>query len=225
MSPNFYTQPDKDVYHMIQYVEFDEEHNILSRSSEFSLLLQNENYLHELYDCLEYGLEKACLRKTEQYGSHNFVLYRKYSRKDVCKLLNWKKNITPQNISGYFIGEDNGEMTCPIFVTYEKKDDIAETTKYEDVFINNSLFSWMSRSRRTSKSTEVATIINQPNNNIKVLLFVKKNDAEGTDFYYLGEMNYNSYYDTKMKSGESVVNIRFNMETAVPQNLYDYLEG
>ena len=88
LSPDFYTQPDKDVYHMIQYVEFDEEHNILRRSSEFSLLLQNENYLRELYDCLEYGLEKACLRKTEQYGSHNFVLYRKYSRKDVCKLLN-----------------------------------------------------------------------------------------------------------------------------------------
>ena len=224
MSPNFYTQPDKDVYHMIQYVEFDEEHNILSRSSEFSLLLQNENYLRELYDCLEYGLEKARLQKTEQYGSYNLVLYRKYSRKDICKLLNWKLDCS-STIYGYKTETSYEEYTCPIFVTYEKKDDIAETTKYEDVFINNSLFSWMSRSRRTSKSTEVATIINQPNNNIKVLLFVKKNDAEGTDFYYLGEMNYNSYYDTKMKSGESVVNIRFNMETAVPQNLYDYLEG
>lgn len=66
LSPNFYTQPDKDVYHMIQYVEFDKEHNILRRSSEFSLLLQNENYLRELYDCLEYGLEKAYLRKMNE---------------------------------------------------------------------------------------------------------------------------------------------------------------
>ena len=28
-----------------------------------------------------------------------------------------------------------------------------------------------------------------------------------------------------MKSGESVVNIRFNMQSPVPQNFYNYLEG
>ena len=83
----------------------------------------------------------------------------------------------------------------------------------------------MSRSRRTSQSEEVATIINQQQNHIRVMLFVKKDDAEGTDFYYLGKMNYNSFEDTTMKSGESVVNIRFDMETPVPQNLYNYLEA
>ena len=41
----------------------------------------------------------------------------------------------------------------------------------------------------------------------------------------LGKMNYNSYSDTTMKSGESVVNIQFDMETPVPQNLYNYFEG
>ena len=60
---------------------------------------------------------------------------------------------------------------------------------------------------------------------MKVLLFIKKDDAEGKDFYYLGKMNYNSFEDTTMKSGESVVNIRFDMETPVPQNLFNYLEG
>ncbi|MBO5137080.1 MAG: DUF3427 domain-containing protein [Spirochaetaceae bacterium] len=57
------------------------------------------------------------------------------------------------------------------------------------------------------------------------MLFVKKDDAEGTDFYYLGKMNYNSFEDTTMKSGESVVKIRFEMETPVPQNPFNYLEG
>ena len=126
---------------------------------------------------------------------------------------------------GYKTETSYDEYTCPIFVTYKKDENISETTKYEDVFIDNSLFSWMSRSRRTSESTEVATIIDQPQNNIKVMLFIKKDDAEGSDFYYLGKMNYNSHEDTKMKSGESVVNIRFNMESPVPQNLYNYLEG
>ena len=50
-------------------------------------------------------------------------------------------------------------------------------------------------------------------------------EKPGTDFYYLGKMNYNSFEDTTMKSGESIVNIRFDMETPVPQNLYNYLEG
>ena len=86
----------------------------------------------------------------------------------------------------------------------------------------------MSRSRRTSDTPEVANIINQKNNNIKVLLFVKKNDGEGSDFYYLGNMDVDSYSDTEMKSRDEqvpVVNIQFNMEEPVPQNIYDYLEA
>ena len=214
-------------YKLLPYVEFDEEYNILRRSSEFSLLLQNENYLCELYDCLEYGLEKAYLRKTEQYGSHNFVLYRKYSRKDVCKLLNWKKNITAQNIGGYFIDEDNGEMTCPIFVTYKKSEDISESIDYDDRFINSSCLNWMSKSDRTLSSPDVSRIINQKRNGIQILLFVKKDDNDGTDFYFLGSMSTTEkIHEMTMKNtNKSVVNIEFAMETNVPQNLYDYLEG
>ena len=38
-------------------------------------------------------------------------------------------------------------------------------------------------------------------------------------------MKYNSFEDTKMISGDAVVNIQFNMETPVPNHLYNYLEG
>lgn len=64
------------------------------------------------------------------------------------------------------------------------------------------------------------------------MLFVKKNDDEGSDFYYLGNMIYNSFEDTKMtaiKDGKSeqvpVVNIQFAMQNPLPQNLYNYLEA
>ena len=87
----------------------------------------------------------------------------------------------------------------------------------------------MSRSRRTSKSDEVAALIFQPQNHIKIMLFVKKSDGEGSDFYYMGQMRYNSFEDTKMKDKDGsdvpVVNIRFEMENPVPQNLYNYLES
>lgn len=38
-------------------------------------------------------------------------------------------------------------------------------------------------------------------------------------------MKYNSFEDTKMISGDAVVNIQFDMETPVPNYLYNYLEG
>lgn len=100
-----------------------------------------------------------------------------YSRKDVCKLLNWKSDCS-STAYGYKTETSTEDFTCPIFVTYIKKDDISDSTKYEDVFIDNTRFSWMSRSRRTSKSDEVAALINQPKNKIKIMLFVKKDDAE-----------------------------------------------
>lgn len=157
----------------------------------------------------------------------NLVLYRKYTRKDVCKLLNWKSDCS-STIYGYKTETSYPQYSCPIFVTYKKSEAISDTTKYDDVFIDSSRFSWMSRSRRTSASEEVAKIIEQPQNNIRVMFFVKKRDNEGSDFYYLGDMKYDSFEDTKMNSAEGkvdVVNIQFNMETPVPQNLYNYLEA
>lgn len=48
----------------------------------------------------------------------------------------------------------------------------------------------------------------------------KKNDKEGSDFYYMGKMKYNSFEDTTMKDKDgadvAVVNIHFDMENLVP---------
>lgn len=226
LSPDFYTQNDRKKYGGIQYVISDGKE--IRRSEEFQALLKSEIYVKELSDCLEYGLKRTMLKPEEKIVDDNLVLYRKYSRKDICKLLNWKSDCS-STIYGYKTETSTQEYTCPIFVTYEKSSDISETTKYEDVFIDNTCFSWMSRSRRTSKSDEVATLINQPMNNIKIMLFVKKNDGEGSDFYYMGKMKYNSFEDKTMKDGNGidvpVVNILFDMEHPVPQSLYNYLES
>ena len=57
-------------------------------------------------------------------------------------MLNWEKDES-STVYGYKIKYD----TCPIFVTYHKKEDIAKSTMYEDAFVNNQIFSWMTRSR------------------------------------------------------------------------------
>jgi len=87
--------------------------------------------------------------KFSDHDENQLVLYQKYSRKDICRLLNWSQDDS-STIYGYKIKHG----TCPIFVTYEKQDDISNSMKYADEFINNKRFSWMTRSRVTLESRE-----------------------------------------------------------------------
>ena len=87
----------------------------------------------------------------------------------------------------------------------------------------------MSKNNRYLNSPDVDAILNQSTNNIQIELFIKKDDNEGTDFYYIGKM----FIDSESKeqtqipneSGQMlpVVNIQFDIEPAVPQNIYNYL--
>lgn len=231
LSPEFYTQNDRKKYGGIAYIGIDDEKKSVKRTKDFSSLLENPLYKTELCDCLEYAIKRSSLKPEEKCYDDNLVLYRKYTRKDICKLLNWKTDCS-STIYGYKTELSYEKPACPIFVTYNKKEDISESTKYEDVFIDRSHFSWMSRSRRTSDTPEVAALINQKVNNIKAMLFIKKSDDEGSDFYYLGNMIYDSFEDTQInfhKDGKNeklpVVNIQFKMKNPLPQNLYSYLES
>lgn len=103
--------------------------------------------------------------------------------------------------------------------------------KYKDYFINNTSFNWMSKNKRYLNSPDVEAILNQENNNIQIELFIKKDDNEGTDFYYIGNMktDYESKEQTQIPNEKGqmlpVVNLQFDIEPSVPQNLYSYLEA
>ena len=111
-------------------------------------MLQNTLYKAHLLDLLEYGINKATIKDNEVYGNDGLVYYRKYSRKDVFKIMNFDKDQNPQNVGGYIIQEVDGRKKCPVFVTYEKAEDISSSTKYKDYFINNTRFNWMSKNKR-----------------------------------------------------------------------------
>ena len=160
------------------------------RVASFYERLRNLEFQKELQTLIEYGIR----RYKDMYSDHdenNLVLYQKYSRKDVCRILNWAKDDS-STVYGYRIKHD----TCPIFVTYEKADDIASSTKYLDEFervscepdvYSNKIFSWMTRSKVSENSTEAQQIIHAKESGLKILLFLKKSDGEGSDFYYMGE--------------------------------------
>jgi hypothetical protein len=73
----------------------------------------------------------------------------------IFRILNASENPVAQNVGGYLVSLD----THCIFVNYHKEDDISESTKYEDRFVNNKEFDWMSKSNRKINSKDVQSIL------------------------------------------------------------------
>lgn len=231
LSKDYYRVEDQKKYGEISYISYDESTKTFSKTDIFENLLQNNLYKEHILDLLEYGINRATIKDNEIYGDDGLVYYRKYSRKDVFKIMNFDKDQNPQNVGGYIIQEIEGRKKCPVFVTYEKSEDISSSTKYKDYFINNTRFNWMSKNKRYLNSPDVDAILNQERNNIQIELFIKKDDNEGTDFYYIGKMktDYESREQTQIENEKGqmlpVVNLQFDVLPSVPQNLYNYLEA
>ena len=155
-----------------------------------------------------------------------FVLYNKYSRKDVFRILNWDKNPLAQNVGGYMF---NPERTnCAIFVNYHKEDSISSTTKYEEGFLNKLEFEWMSKSKRTLTSPDIISLKNG-GNELRLPLFIKKSNDEGVAFYYMGDVVpiQESFKQANIKDDASndvsVVKVKFRLNTPVDDALYNYI--
>ena len=176
----------------------------------------NSNFGSLFSDVIEAGILKS-----KEYPDI-LTLYQKYSRRDVLKLLNVRKDEPSLNIGGYKIDQETN--SCPIFITYHKSDDISETIKYEDELLNESTLKWFSKNKRTIESNDVSTIVNSNSNGLRLELFVIKDDSEGGEFYYLGPLKYiDGSASEIVKSGDSVVQMRFKLEYPVEANLFKYL--
>jgi superfamily II DNA or RNA helicase len=149
-----------------------------------------------------------------------FTVGRQYSRKEVCRLLNWPRKWT-STLYGYKV--DTASGVCPIFVTLHKSDEVAASTAYEDELLDQQTMRWFTRSRRTLASAEVAAIVNRE---VDVHVFVKKDNAEGTDFYYLGQASPEAVEQTKMadSSGKplDVVKMLLHFDRPIERGLFDY---
>ena len=186
-------------------------------SDYFRNALTNNAYLKHFEDAIEYTLLKY--DSVYRVEDDVFKYYAKYSREDVLKLLNWEFFMNGQNIGGYKIKYN----TCPIFVTYDKKEDISETINYEDEFDSRDVFSWMSRNNRRVDSNELKPLVNYTD--LDVRLFIKKSDDEGLDFYYIGKLSPLSYEQLFREIDgrlNPIVNFKFKIDHTVDENLYNY---
>ena len=192
--------------------------DLIRPSSKFAEALKNDEFVSYARDAVKCGLEinRIDYGDTDSLG---FQRYRKYTRADVCRILNWDSDYS-STIYGYRIRNNQ----CPIFVTYNKSEDISSTIKYVEGFESRSVFDWMTRSNLTLESTEVRNILNAERSGMDVLLFVKKSDSEGSDFYYLGKVTpiASEAKETTIED-KPIVGIPLRLDEPLSEEIYNYM--
>ncbi len=195
------------------------------RSNEFTSVLEEADFIYWLEDLCDYLAMKYRAEFSERYEWTNLSLYKKYTRKDVCRLLNWQADES-STMYGYKVKHN----TCPIFVNYDKYEDISYTINYQDEFINRHRFSWMSRNKLTTQSKELRALDLHKESGLEIHLFVKKEeDKETSEFYYMGLLDVLKMRDTTIadpkNEGEElpIVNVIYRMRHSVREDIYDYI--
>lgn len=149
-----------------------------------------------------------------------FTAGMQYSRRDAARIVGWPRAFS-STIYGYKTDEATG--VCAIFVTLHKSSQVDASTAYEDQLLDPSTMRWFSRSRRTLESKEVSLVVAGL---VQVHVFVKKDDAEGSDHYYLGRATAHEAEETTMPdaNGEplSVVTMLLKFDQPIKQGLFDY---
>lgn len=190
----------------------------------FATALRNAEFKRQILEVLDFGIARNRLDYAETYENTNFVLNAKYTYEEVCRLMNWEKNINGQNLGGYFYDEKTN--TFPVFINYDKAPDISESIQYEDRFVSPSKLVAISKNNRTLNSPEIQRLKTWPENGLKTYLFMRKNkdDKGGKEFYFLGEMHPTGEFEAiKTKSGDNAVEIEYELNAPVRQDLYEFM--
>lgn len=156
----------------------------ISLSSAFKQALTKNaaDFIHLVNDVINVGLDF-----NQNYDNQTqFTMYQSYSRKDVCRLLNWEKDVSAP-LYGYRVTD----KVCPIFITYHKSDiEHQRSARYQNDFTANSVIKWYTRSPRHLTSDEVQKLlrgVDHGKQQTRIEIFIKRNDAAGKEFNYVGE--------------------------------------
>lgn len=187
----------------------------------FARALENRSFYKLLDELVDYGMLRNKKYYSERYKDTDFVLYQKYTKSEVCRLLNWSKNQNPQNIGGYFY--DRETHTLPIYVTYKKDKDVVESQNYEDRFETPTDFISISKSGRRLSSPEVTYFYDRKT---KIYLFMQKNskDVGASEYYFMGEMHIKDERKEVRREqiGDTVLEFKYKMDVPVREDLYQY---
>lgn len=223
MTNEFPTSAAKKTYSSCVFLEKEGSDYGISKS--FGEMLRNQEFYHILEELLDFGIARYHENFSMRYQNTDLVLYQKYTYEDVCRLLNWEKNEVPLNIGGYKF--DRKTKTFPVFINYDKQENISDTTKYEDHFFSSNRLIAISKSGRSIESEDVQNFLHAKERGIDVQLFVRKNkdDKISKEFYYLGRMSATgSVREFVMpNTDKTAVEIEWELDTSVREDIYEYI--
>jgi len=192
-------------------------------TDQFRKDLENETFQSYLKDSIEYSIDTYSRKQKNADFKDGFFMYEKYSRKDVCRILNWEVN-EESVIYGYKLSKN----TCPIFVNYHKEDNISSSTKFPEKFLSNTRFLWYSKSKKKLSDSTLDKIKNNWQN-LRLPFFIKKHNGEGSDFYYMGDIkpDVQTFEETTILNDKGinlpVVRVVFNLLTSVENTIFEYI--
>ena len=218
LTQNFATGTGKDTYKDITIID---EHNNIS--SNFSKLLVNNEFKRQIIEVIDYAINQYKKEYSERYKDTDLCLYKKYTYEDVCQLLNWEKSLVPLNIGGYKYDEHTN--TLPVFINYDKDENISDTIKYTDHFIDSQTLVAMSKSKMklNSKGMEIFNKAKERNTFIHIFVRKNKDDKVSKEFYYLGQGNIIDIKQETMANDVPVCEILYQLDQPVRQDIYDYI--
>lgn len=223
MTNHFPTNAAQKTYANCVFLEKEEDDYAVSKT--FEAMLQSPDFYHILEELVDFGISRYHANYCNRYQNTDLVLYQKYTYEDVCRLLNWERNEVPLNIGGYKF--DKKTKTFPIFINYDKQDDISDTTKYEDHFVGYNRLIAISKSGRTLDSEDVQNFLHAKERGIDVQLFVRKNkdDKISKEFYYLGRVNATGQVKEFVmpNTDKTAVEIEWVLDTPVREDIYEYI--
>lgn len=194
-------------------------------SDSFAEMLKNPDFYKILKELVEFGISRFERNYSNRYCDTNLVLYQKYTYEDVCRLLEWEHNEVPLNIGGYKYDKATG--TFPVFINYDKAENIQDTIKYEDHFESTNRLIAISKQSRTVESEDVQNFLHAEERGIKVELFVRKNkdDKISKEFYYLGRMKATGRVKEFIMTNtdKTAVEIEWVLDTPVREDIYEYI--
>ena len=197
----------------------------LSISNDFKNILTNTQFKEYIQDLIDVCIEKNKSLRNKKKDTFGFIMYEKYSRRDVCQLLNHIKD----DASTMYGMKQLNKNTC-IFVTYHKADGIngAEyldgKPNYSDSFMDSQTFMWNSKIGNGPESKYMKEFTSGETKR----LFVKKSDGEGTDFYYMGTFEIDNIKGTTKKNNKGVLqpicDVTLKMNESIREDIFDYLQ-
>ncbi|WP_370818942.1 DUF3427 domain-containing protein [Roseburia intestinalis] len=225
MTNEFPAGSGKKTYAQCVFIEKDDSDYKPAKS--FVEMLANNDFYNILKELVDFGISRYKRDYSKTYGQTDLVLYQKYTYEDVCRLLNWEQNEVPLNIGGYKF--DKKTKTFPVFINYDKAENISDTTRYEDHFVpgfRDRLIA-ISKSGRSMQSEDVQNFLKAKERGIQVELFVRKNkdDKISKEFYYLGHMTAsgNAKEFTMANTEKTAVEIEWILDVPVREDIYEYI--